>query len=77
MGGDRIRGNDFKLRAEGRVRLHVRKKFLTVKAVRSGHRLPRETVAVPSLVVSKARLEHPGIVEGAPAHGRGLELDEI
>ena len=31
------------------------------------HRVPRETVAAPSLELSKARLEPPGIVEAVPA----------
>jgi len=32
------------------------KKFITVRAVRHWHRLPREAVAAPSLAVFKARL---------------------
>jgi len=38
-------------------RLEIRKKFLTVRVVRTWHRLPREAVAAPSLEVFKARLD--------------------
>ena len=36
---------------------YIRKKFLTVRAVRHWHRLPREVVNAPSLAVFKARLD--------------------
>ena len=53
---DRMRGNGFKLK-EGRLRLDIRKKLLTVRVVRHWHRLLREAVAAPSLERFKARLE--------------------
>lgn len=31
----------------------------------------------PSLEVSKARLDVDNLVEGVPAHGKGLELDDV
>jgi len=49
-------GQGCKLQA-GRFRLHIRKKFFTMRVVRHWTRLPREAVAAPSLQVSKARLD--------------------
>ena len=68
---DRIRGNGFPL-AEGRDGWDIGKELFPVRVGRPWHRVSREAVAAPgSLEVSKARLEHPGIVEGVPVHGRG------
>jgi len=52
---DRTRGNGFKLK-EGKLRLDIRKKFLTVRVVQHWNRLPREVVAAPSLETLKATL---------------------
>jgi len=45
--GDRTRGNDFKLK-EGRFRLHIRKKYFTVKVIKHWNRLPSYVVDAPS-----------------------------
>jgi len=53
---DRSWYNGFKLK-EGRFRLHIRKKFFTMRVVRHWNRLSGEAVAAPSLAVFKARLD--------------------
>ena len=57
----------------GRFRLDVRKKFFTMRVVRHCNRLPRKAVAAPSLAQGQVAWssEHPGLVEGVPAHDRG------
>ena len=42
---------------EDRFRLGIRKKFVTVRVVRHGNRLPSEVVDAPSLEAFKARLD--------------------
>ena len=51
-----MRGDGFRL-GEGRFRVDIRKKFLTVRAVRHWNRLPRETECLPSLGAFKSRLD--------------------
>jgi len=53
---DWVRGNSFKLK-EGRIKLAIRKKYITVGMMRHWDRLPREAVDAPSLEVFKARLD--------------------
>ena len=54
--GDRTRGNGLKVK-EGRLRLDVRKKSVTVWVVRHWHRLPRDVVDAPSMETFNARLD--------------------
>jgi len=41
---------------EGRFRVDTRKKFFTMRMVKSWHRLPREVLEAPSLETFTARL---------------------
>lgn len=53
--------------------------FFTVRAVRHWHRLAREVVDAPFLEVVQGQggwsFEQPNLMEGDPAHGKGVKLD--
>jgi len=53
---DQTRGNGFKLK-EGEFRLHIRKKFFTMRVVKHWTRLPGEVVVVPSPETFQVRLD--------------------
>jgi len=54
----------------------VRKKFFALRVVRRWHRLPREAVDAPLPGSVQGWVgwdfEQRGLVEGVPAHGRGV-----
>ena len=54
--GNRTKGNGFKLK-EGRFRLHIRKKYFTVRVVRNRNKLPRVVDDALSLEAFKVRLD--------------------
>jgi len=75
--GNRTRGGGFKLK-EGRFRSDLRKKFFTLRVVRPWPRLPKAVMMSPHCSrPGWMGFGQPGLVEGVPAHGRGLERDGL
>lgn len=54
--GGRMRDSCHQLK-QGKFKLHVRKSFLTVRAIKQWNKLPSEAVQSPSLQVFKTRLD--------------------
>ena len=71
-----MRGNGFKLK-EGGFRLDTRNKFFTVTLEQVAQRSCG--CPLPGSVQGQVGrgFEQPGLVEGVPAHGRGVELDDL
>lgn len=70
-----MRGNDFKQK-EDRFGLAARKTYFTGRVVRHWSRLPGSAPFLEVLKVGRGS-EQPVLVKGIPAHGRGLEIDDL
>ena len=74
--GDRTRGNGFKLK-EGKFRLDIRKKSVTVRMVRHWNILPSDVIDALSLETFKANTDHPDLAVDVPVCCRGGGLDGL